>query len=229
MKKMGRPLIDLTGMRFGRLVVIEFSCSIGSHAKWKCVCDCGKETVVYGHFLRSGHTTSCGCFASEQTSARSSTHGKTQTRIYNIWHGMKKRCYDKNQRVYPKYGGRGITVCPEWESSFDAFYQWAMRNGYSDDLTIDRIDNDGNYEPGNCRWVDMKVQCNNKSVNHTITAQGKTKTVSEWARSLGVRPTVIFARLDRGWSEEESVTIPVKIYRRRKNEADLEPVKTAIY
>ena len=158
---------DLTGMRFGRLVVVSRA---GSNAKgnalWRCRCDCGKETVVVGYSLNGGRSKSCGCLHHEQLSTRNRnekrTHGETHTRLYTIWRGIRCRCNNKTDSHYSDYGGRGITVCAAWNNSFEAFRDWAVANGYRNDLTIDRINNDGGYTPDNCRWTTMSVQNANR-------------------------------------------------------------------
>jgi len=158
-------LIDLTGQRFGRLVVAERAANRGKNISyWWCICDCGTEKEIRGSNLRHGATRSCGCLLSERARETHIIHGKCHERIYNIWLGMRQRCSNKQNPAYYRYGGRGITVCNEW-NDFQAFYQWAMANGYSDDLTIDRIDNMKNYYPQNCRWTTWGQQGINRRNN----------------------------------------------------------------
>lgn len=144
---------DLSGNRYGRLLVKERTYTDGKHSYWLCVCDCGNETVVCGDSLKRGATRSCGCLNSEVSSKSSMTHGMSNTRLYKSWLQMKYRCYNPNFNEFHRYGGRGIKVCDEWRDDFQSFYNWAILNGYSDDLTIDRIQTDGNYEPDNCQWL----------------------------------------------------------------------------
>lgn len=192
-------VIDLTGQRFGRLVVIERAGKIGSHISWICQCDCGNITKpISGNNLKKGHVKSCGCLYRKHE-----MHG---TRLYSIWNGMKSRCYNENHIHYNDYGGRGITVCDEWKDDFQAFYDWAMANGYQEEMTIDRKDVTGNYEPSNCRWTTMKEQQNNRRNNIVITYNGKTQTLSQWANDTGIDYHKLLMRLSRGWSIERTLS-----------------------
>lgn len=156
-------LIDLTGQRFGRLVVLgRAENSRSGQAMWKCKCDCGQEIIAPGNDLRRGHTHSCGCFRKDKTLETHTVHGGNGTRLHNIWCAMKQRCYYPSYQCYKDYGGRGITVCDEWKDDFSAFRNWALSHGYQDDLSIDRIDNDKGYSPDNCRWATATEQRQNR-------------------------------------------------------------------
>jgi len=158
---------DLTGMRFGRLVVQSFDriekCGKKScHYYWYCKCDCGNVISTRVDKFKSGKVISCGCYQKERAREVGTKHGKYHTRLYVIWSNMKQRCYNPKNNNFIYYGKKGIKLCKEWEHDFQAFYDWAMENGYTDNLTIDRIDTNGNYEPSNCRWVTMKIQVSNR-------------------------------------------------------------------
>lgn len=161
-----RNLKDLTGQRFGRLVVIKRESNYNKNrsARWLCVCDCGNQTIVRSGSLFNGGTKSCGCLRSDNFRelgyARKKEH--RDSRQYNIWRSMRQRCHNPKNSRYRDYGGRGITVCDEWLNNFEAFYEWSIANGYREDLSIDRIDNDKGYSPDNCRWTTMKEQRNNR-------------------------------------------------------------------
>lgn len=207
---------NLIGQKCGKLTVVERAQNNKSRkAMWVCVCDCGKakKNAVAGYDLKSGKVRSCGCIKSESLKGINKTHGMTKTRLWSIWSGMKQRC-----KRNPSY--RGISVCDEW-MNFENFYKWAMSNGYSDDLTIDRIDCFGNYEPSNCRWTTFKVQENNRRNNLRITVNGVTHTVSEWSDLTGIGRETIRNRVASGWPESDIFMEPnlANAYIRRNRNA----------
>ena len=207
--------IDLTGQRFGRLTVLhEADRTKANKIRWECQCDCGNIVKVQGCHLRSGHTQSCGCRAREIAVEVNTTHGKKKTRLYGIWEGIKKRCYSENSYAYPYYGGRGIVMDSEWKENFQAFYDWAMSNGYKSNLTIERIDVNGNYEPSNCCWITKGEQTNNTRNTHYITVDGKTQNIAQWAKELGITRYRIDAAYQRGVDLEVYVAELIK----KKNE-----------
>ena len=182
--------IDLTGHKYGRLTVIEYAGT--AHKKrenvWKCQCDCGNIRIVTGSHLRSGHTTSCGCKSIEHVTSMNYKTGLSNSKLNRTYRNMINRCYWTKQRNYNDYGGRGITVCDEWrgDKGFENFSEWSFKNGYSDKLTIDRIDNEAGYSPDNCRWVDRYVQGNNKRNNRFVKINGEIGTVANMARKYNV-------------------------------------------
>ena len=216
----GKIKYDLTGLRFGRWVVLKY---LGSET-WLCKCDCGTVKKVKGRNLREGESLSCGCLHKEIVGKNSTTHGKSKTRLYKIWCNMKCRCYTPSSTKYEMYGGRGISVCNEWKANFMNFYVWAMANGYRDDLSIDRINSDGNYEPNNCRWATYKVQGNNTNQNHVITFKGKSQTLAEWADELGFSYKVLSERIRRRWSIKRALTTPTQFKNSEVHDATIKAI-----
>lgn len=213
-------MIDITGYRFGRLTVLERVGTQCGHITWLCECDCGKKVTVIGNNLKCKKTKSCGCLKDEKSTERISkltlSHGKTNTRLYHIWHGMKARCFNSNDPDFKNYGKRGIGVCNEWKEDFPTFYDWAMSNGYADNLTIDRIDVNGNYEPSNCRWATINKQQNNRRNNKIYNFNGQKHTLNEWAEISGIKYTTLRARLAQNkMTIEKALTMPVKKYNAR--------------
>lgn len=203
---------DLTGQKFNRLLVLyKTSKSKSGHYYWLCKCDCGKEKEILGTHLIQGNIKSCGCYNSELASKRAKMKQKIPNkRLSHIWQSMKQRCYDENSISYKNYGKRGITICNEWLNNPTNFYDWAMANGYRENLTIDRIDVNGNYEPNNCRWVIWKKQCENKRNNVIIEYNGEKECVSYFIKKYNLNEFAIYDRLRRGWSIKDAIEIPVK-------------------
>lgn len=191
---------DLTGQKFRRLLVIGIDDRNTRKTYYYCQCDCGNVKSIRSDGLLSGAVQSCGCMKREQDRTNLTAnhkHKMSHTRPYEIWQGMKKRCYNPHDVRYDRYGGRGITVCDEWREDFSAFYKWALENGYADNLTIDRIDNDKGYSPDNCRWADAETQCRNRSSNINITIGNATKSLKEWCKIFELDYGTIEARYQR--------------------------------
>ncbi len=203
---------NIIGMRFNSLIVLKMhhkeqlylnnGVKNGFKYFYLCKCDCGNNCVVSYNHLISNHTKSCGCLNFK--------HNLTNSRLFKIWSGILNRCYNKNNHKYKNYGGRGITICDEWKNDFKVFYDWSITNSYQDNLTIDRIDVNGNYEPSNCRWVNQKTQQNNKNSNLWITYDNQTYTLSEWSEILNINYYTLKSRLRYKWSIEKSFTTPVQ-------------------
>lgn len=191
--------LKLEGKKFARLLVLkrvendkkEDSC-------WLCLCDCGNKKIVRGYHLTSGRIKSCGCIKKEIIRSRESTHLLTNTKLYRIWAGIKQRCFNSNHKNYERYKGRGITMCEEWKDDFMSFYNWAIKNGYKNGLTIERINNDGNYSPSNCRWATREEQANNTSRNHFIVFHGEKHTIADWAKKLDIGYKRLSNRINSG-------------------------------
>lgn len=199
------------GDKYNRLTLLEKV----EKNKWLCLCDCGNKKVISENHIGDGHTKSCGCLIKDTITK----HGLSRSRIYNTYMAMLDRCNNANCKSYDIYGGRGIKVCDEWqgEDGFKNFNDWATKNGYSDNLTIDRIDVNGNYEPSNCRWADWYTQNNNLRSNRNITIDGITHTASEWGRIVGIKTGTIFSRLSLGMSERDAIMTPLMRKRGTKN------------
>lgn len=197
------------GAKYGRLTVLKYAGQSKNHrALWKCQCDCGNIVTVTGHDLRSGHTKSCGCFQEESRGKANRTHGMTKTRLFKIWQDMLSRCERKTDYHYKWYGKRGIKVCKEWHD-FIPFYLWAQKSGYRADLTIDRIDVNGKYEPSNCRWATVKEQCNNRTNSAYFEFKGEKHTLSQWSDILGIRQSILSWRIyDGGWTVQRAFQQP---------------------
>jgi hypothetical protein len=197
---------DLTGQRFGSLTVLGFShASADGRGRryWRCVCDCGNEAAIRGDSLKGGGTVSCGCALMKKLR----THGHAPIRkaspTYRSWNRMRARCLKPTATQWKHYGGRGITVCKRWES-FENFLA-DMGERPSLKHSIDRIDNSGNYEPGNCRWATMQEQCNNRRSSRMIEYDGVTMSLADWARKVGIKYQLLLQRLNRGWSAQDAL------------------------
>ena len=188
------------GTRSHKLVTTGKSKKRNNHSYVEVVCDCGTTKYIKFSHFKDGSTKSCGCLIREFGLSRKTISNR---RLYDIYHSMLARCNNLKTSNYEDYGGRGIKVCEEW-SNFKNFETWSLNNGYSDDLSIDRIDNDGNYSPENCRWADKITQANNTRTNKFVEYKGETKTIAEWCRELGLPPARTYARLRKGWSAEKA-------------------------
>lgn len=213
--------IDLVGNTYGLLRVEKRAENAGGRTAWNVVCQCEKKTrfAVTGNSLQRGNTKSCGCtraISLAKLNKERRTHYQTRTRLYRLWGTIKARCNRETHSSYKNYGGRGIKVCEEWSRSFESFRDWAHDNGYYEDLgksgrnkmTIERIDNNGDYEPSNCRWATNLEQMNNKRDNVYYTINNETKTLTEWSRITGVKSGTIYKRIRNGWLPERAITEP---------------------
>lgn len=220
---MAGKIKNIAGMRFGRLIAVSVDKEKSSYGKtyWICKCDCGGQKSVYVSNLLRGATRSCGCLHLEVAylnGYKPKTHGLSKHRLYKIWCGIIDRCTNHNNPAYERYGGRGISMCKEWRNNFLSFYNWAIKNGYDKNLAIDRIDNNGNYEPDNCRWATPKEQANNTRANIRIEWNGINHTLTEWSEITGIKANTIRKRIfELGWSVEHALSIKKRI---NKEEAE---------
>lgn len=212
-----RKGVDLTGKRYGRLVVIKESAPrIRKDRKsvkrvWECKCDCGNTTYVIHESLVSGTTKSCGCLQKEGAKKNPDAITKKYPRLYKIWSGMKARCNNPNDQHHEDYHDRGITVCPEWNNSFKEFLEWALSHGYKDDLTIDRIDVNGNYEPNNCRWATNREQQNNRRKTIYLDIYGERLPAAEVCKKYNIKYVTLMARINKyGFTPEQAVSIKIR-------------------
>lgn len=213
---------NLVNKRFGRLLVIKRETSLNGRTRWLCKCDCGKECVVRSSSLKSGNTKSCGCYRTENAKKLYSGVRQKDKRLYAVWNGIKQRCFNKNNRSYHNYGGRGISMDSEWANNYESFYNWAIRSGYKKGMEIDRIDNNGNYCESNCRFVDKETQANNKRNVLLYTIDGVTKSLPQWCREYDMDYYLVRQRVYKlGWSINDALTIPKRVSKRysRKGES----------
>jgi hypothetical protein len=201
--------IDITNQRFGRLTALQYHKYSGSASLWECICDCGRTSYVDQYALRKGTITSCGCWRNEKSRARAITHGKSKTRLYTNWSAMVRRCSSPSSKSFQWYGARGITVCDRWRESFENFLA-DMGPPPSESHTLDRIDNDGNYEPSNCRWATAGEQNRNSRRTRLVTINGKTQCLKDWANEVGIHYVSLMTRLKKGWSVEDAILTPAK-------------------
>lgn len=201
--------VDIEGWVSGRLTVMGYAGNINGSKMWFCKCQCGNTTRVSSHRIKKNTTTSCGCYATELLVRRSTTHGysKKKSPEYLAWANMRKRCNSLSNFFYADYGGRGISICKRWDDFENFLSDMGKRPG--NDYSIDRIDNDENYEPGNVRWATQKQQCNNRRNNFLVTFNGETKTIAQWRRDIGIDKNTLRQRIVRGWEIERALTAPV--------------------
>lgn len=199
----------MAGQKHGRLLVLQRAGTAGRVARWRCLCDCGREAFVRGKDLRTGNTVSCGCFHRERQIAIPRKHGAHGTPEYRIWADIRQRCLNPKRECFKNYGGRGIGICAPWRDSFAVFLAHVGPRP-SGTHSIDRIDNSRGYEPGNVRWATPTEQASNTRANRKLEHAGERLTVNEWARRTGIRPSTIAFRLKVGWSVAEALTSPVR-------------------
>lgn len=218
---MGRPYAEkeLVGRRSGRLVIVKTAGKASNRARLvECICDCGNKTICRWDGFQQGKTKSCGCLNREQQRKNGLktihiaiqskvTHNLTNHPLYNTFKRMKRRCLNPKDKNYASYGGRGIAICKEWLNDVSLFVEWSTKNGWKRGLSIDRIDNDGNYTPENCRWVDQKTQCNNTRRTKFLVFKGRRQSITQWAEEFNLDPSNVGRRLKNGWTIEEALNL----------------------
>lgn len=200
------------GSKFGHWTVLGLT---DDKKKALCRCDCGNKKIVWKTNLIYGKSSSCGCVPHAKTIERCTKHGGTKTRLYSVWSNMRRRCYETTNSRYHRYGGRGIKVCPEWKDDFGAFREWMLSQGYDEtskygEQTLDRIDNDGDYSPDNCRLANLKEQSANRCTRHLLEYNGISLSITEWNTKMGYPDGCIDNRIRKGWSAERAITTPPK-------------------
>lgn len=203
-------VVDKTGLRFGMLTVIKRAGSNGTVSLFECLCDCGNTVIKQSPNLKPHRISSCGCYGVTVATLAKVKHGQVKTRIYRIWSNMRQRCQNTENDNYSFYGARGIKVCDRWET-FANFYD-DMKDGYADNLTLERIDNFGNYEKINCKWISHKSQCRNRRSSVYLEFNGKTLSYVEWGELIGINGSAISKRIKRGWTVEQTLTVPYKMH-----------------
>lgn len=204
--------IDLKGQEFGSLKVLEY---LGK-SKWLCECKCGNKIIVLGGNLKRGNTQSCGCKRKKQSRINGKNNEKyvqikqntLYKKLYTTWIGIRRRCKSKKSSKYKDYGGRGIDICKQWDN-FENFFEWSINNGVKSNLSIDRIDNNGNYEPNNCRWATSKIQQRNRRNSHIVKFKSNTYCITELAEKYNINIRTLRGRLKRGWTIEKAITMEV--------------------
>jgi hypothetical protein len=205
-------IIDLTGRRFGKLLVVQKGGVNDSHSVlWKCKCDCGNDKTASSIVLLQGYTKSCGCLRKETTNPGNKTHGFSKkngkrSKLYRVWANMKDRCFNTNSCNYSNYGARSISMDNDWVNSYETFHNWAMITGYMEGLSIDRIDNDGNYEPYNCKWSTIKEQSMNRRTNHVVEYENSKYTIGELSEKFNINLSTLSSRINRGYSVEQAIS-----------------------
>lgn len=204
--------VNFTGKHFGLLLIVSYAGRNTSNAsRWRCRCACGGEVSKGSRYLLTAKTPNCGCLDRQLAKDRATTHGRSRTREFYIWSGMKARCTNINDDGYPHYGARGVRVCERWLRSFEAFLA-DMGQAPSKRHTLERIDNTGDYEPANCRWATPQEQARNRpGFNRLLTFLGQTKCLSEWAEEIGVFPKTLWMRLQAGYTVERALTQPLRV------------------